>query len=192
MTVLPDRSFTPAHQAVEEHGHGWFDEIRGLARTSPRKRAHKMIHHSIEEPCQRLVIALDRGTYIPPHRHLIDPKRETMIALQGLLALITVSDGGGLGCVTLFGSEAHGGTVHCPVAVTVADDTWHTVVPVTETALLMEVKPGPFRPDLGKEPFQWAPEEGAHDVNQYLDQLQAWVRPALQAHEERMRRLQGG
>jgi len=45
-------------------------------------------------------------------------------------------------------------------SVMVEPSAWHTLVCVSEHAILLEVKPGPFRPQLAKEFAPWFPEEG--------------------------------
>jgi cupin fold WbuC family metalloprotein len=173
----------------ETHGPELFSGMLKGAAASPRLRAHHSLHLTTEEPCQRLFIALQRGSYIPPHRHLSDPKRETLMAFQGLMALATFTDAGAIDDIVLFGSEAWGGGHICPVALTLADPTWHTVVAITQSAVLFETKPGPFRPERGKEPCPWAPDEGSLHVAAFQLQLDAAIGPALATFKPELRRF---
>ncbi|MGA8322255.1 MAG: WbuC family cupin fold metalloprotein [Xanthobacteraceae bacterium] len=44
-------------------------ELLGKAASSERKRAHLLLHGGHHDPVQRMVIALEPGTYVRPHRH---------------------------------------------------------------------------------------------------------------------------
>lgn len=59
----------------------------------------------------------------------------------------------------------------CP-AIVVEPREWHSVIVLSETALFLEVKAGPFDPCAAKEPAAWAAEEGAPAPAPYLQSLQ--------------------
>ena len=71
-----------------------FQKLVIQAKSSRRARASFNLHHSFEEKCQRLLNAVGIDSYIQPHRHLLDPKVETLIAVQGLFAVITFDNAG--------------------------------------------------------------------------------------------------
>ena len=48
------------------------DELCARARSVPRLRAHHNLHDSPEAPAHRLLVAMEPGSYVRPHRHL-DP-----------------------------------------------------------------------------------------------------------------------
>ncbi len=47
-------------------------------------------------------------------------------------------------------------------------NTWHTVFPVDENAVFMEVKAGPYTPATASDFASWAPQEGDPQVAQAL------------------------
>ena len=49
----------------------------------------------------------------------------------------------------------------------------HTVVALDDGAILFEVKQGPFRPELAKEPADWSPEEGTAEGVALIERLRA-------------------
>ena len=52
-----------------------------------------------------------------------------------------------------------------------AAETWHTIFALSNVAILLEVKSGPFREELGKETALWAPAEGSAEGAAFLEYL---------------------
>jgi cupin fold WbuC family metalloprotein len=140
-------------------------ELKELARTSARRRQHRNLHSDYSDPCQRLLNFLWHDSYIRPHRHSADPKPETLIALRGSMGCINFDAQGHVRSAILI--EAGG---ECP-AIIVEPGEWHTVVALSETALLLETKAGPFDQNAAKELAQWAAEEGCPSAPSYLEAL---------------------
>ncbi len=146
------------------------DILESLARQasqSPRRRQHLNLHATPADPCQRFINFLWRDSYIRPHRHMADPKPETLVALQGMFGCIVFDEQGGI--VRL---ERLAAGRFCPVIV-IEPAEWHTVVALTETAALLETQAGPFNPAAAKEYAPWATEERAQDAAGYLNRLHA-------------------
>jgi cupin fold WbuC family metalloprotein len=106
-------------------------------------------------------------SYIRPHRHSLDPKTETIIAIRGLFALVIFDEQGAISRIERFGTESHCGNA----GVELAPATWHTILALTPHAVALELKAGPFQPAAAKEPAPWAPEEGGSDAIHYLRYL---------------------
>ena len=53
-------------------------------------------------------------------------------------------------------------------------NTWHTVYPQTEAAVIMEIKEGPYTPAKESDFAQWAPQEGDSTVQEFL----CWIQNA--------------
>jgi cupin fold WbuC family metalloprotein len=149
----------------------WFDELSGRARGAARLRQHSNLHRSYEEPCQRLLNALEPGTYIPPHRHSLDPKQETLIALRGEMALVLFDDSGKVTQVVRFGA----GDSYACHGVDLPPGAWHTVLALSSGAILFEAKAGPFQPAHAKELAPWAPSEDSPQAADYLAHLRDQV-----------------
>ena len=148
------------------------------AGSSPRLRQHRNLHHDHQDPCQRLLNAICQSSYIRPHRHSQDPKVETLFAVTGGFVLITFDDDGEVTLIQPFASEHHGGGSECPAGVEIAPGTWHTVLAMTDHAVLLELKPGPFNPDAAKEWAAWAPEEGSEQASVWLAAIRQQCLPA--------------
>jgi cupin fold WbuC family metalloprotein len=119
------------------------DALVDEAQASSRRRQNKNIHTDYAEACQRLFNAIEPDSYIRPHRHSLEPRAETMIAVRGLIALVIFDDEGNIIESTRFG--ACGGEGHA-VGVEVPPGVWHTVVALESGSVLFEVKAGPFNP----------------------------------------------
>ena len=145
------------------------NELVDQAKVSSRLRQHKNIHTSYQEPCQRLFNAIEIGSYIRPHKHASDPRDEMLVAVRGLMALLSFDDQGVVVDVVRFGSEAFGPEL--AVGVELSANTWHTVVALVPGCVLLEVKAGPFDQSQPKDLAPWAPEEGSSLVPDYLMRL---------------------
>lgn len=139
------------------------------AAASPRRRQHYNLHKAFSDPSQRLLNFLWHDSYIRPHRHIVDPKPETLIALSGTLGCIIFDNLGQIKDYCRFKAEDA-----CPIVV-IEPDEWHTVVALSENALLLETKAGPFYPDAAKELALWAAPEDTAGAVSYLNSLKHYL-----------------
>jgi cupin fold WbuC family metalloprotein len=135
------------------------------AADSPRQRAHLLWHADHGDAVQRLVMAMQPGTYVRPHRHANPDKWETLLALRGRVALITFDDAGRVTERIELAPQTGLRAVELPAA------TWHTLVALERDSVLFEVKPGPYAP---QEFAEWAPAEGDASA----PAAEAWLRAA--------------
>lgn len=158
-----------------------FGEMNALsedAQLSPRVRQHKNIHRTFADPCQRLLNAIGMESYIRPHRHLSDPKAETLVAVRGTFALIAFCARGTVREIQRFGTERYANDCVSCFGVEVGPDVWHTVVALKDHSVLLEVKAGPFEPAYAKDLAPWAPEEGSDNAMAYLQYLRGLAQNA--------------
>ncbi|MDD3352763.1 WbuC family cupin fold metalloprotein [Zoogloea sp.] len=151
-------------------------ELSLAAVGSGRGRMHLNLHPSYVDPCQRLFNAIGEQSYIRPHRHSIDPRVETLIAVRGLFGLITFDDEGVPSRVELFGSELHAGVGCTSVGVEVFPDEWHMVVALAPQSVVFEVKAGPFDPAGAKEFAPWSPPEGTQMAAEFLEEMRRFAK----------------
>lgn len=124
---------------------------------SPRKRAHLLLHRDHADTIQRLLIALCPGTYFRPHHH--SEQWEMLTLMQGAAEVVTFGSG----------EDVLGRHPMLPCSVVqVAPGVPHTLIALAPGTLVLEVKPGPFRP---AEFESWAPEEYTGAARAYLDRL---------------------
>lgn len=91
--------------------------------------------------------------------------------MRGVFALVIFDEQGSIVDVERFGTEKHGGAQTMAVGVELAPSAWHTVVALTDNAIMLELKAGPFIPTAAKELATWAPEEGSLEASAYLRSL---------------------
>jgi cupin fold WbuC family metalloprotein len=136
------------------------------AADSPRRRAHALWHTDHADLVQRLVMAMQPGTYVRPHRHANPDRWETLMALRGRVALITLDDAG---CVI---SRVELAPATGSQVVELPAGTWHTLVALARDSVLFEFKQGPYAPP---ESAAWAPAEG----DTAAAATEAWLRSAV-------------
>ena len=143
----------------------FLSDLSVAAKTNPRLRQHHNFHDRLDDPCQRLLIAMEPGSYLQPHRHLLYPKPELFVALRGLLCVVTFSDIGDM--VSVFVLSPNSKTI----AVEIPPGVWHTAVSLEAGSVFMEVKPGPYQPLPDGDKAPWAPPENSHGAEDYLAQV---------------------
>ncbi len=131
-----------------------YSTLTGEASKSDRKRTHYSLHPDLDDKIHRLCLAIDRGSYIRPHRHPELWKWEFFVILQGSAIILTFDE---KGQVTEKVSLSNNGPLY---AVEIPSNTWHTMAAQENGTLLLEVKPGPFSPPFEHDFAQWAPREG--------------------------------
>lgn len=140
------------------------DKLCASASSSIRRRSHLNIHKQYSDPAQHLFIALQKESYIRPHRHHISG--ESLLAVKGKFVYIDFDNDGSIVSRTYFGA-AHCDTLLIQVPVL----QWHTVIALENDCILFEVKNGPYIPEYAKEQACWAPQEGAPESFEYLRSL---------------------
>ena len=138
---------------------------------SPRRRQSLTLHLTSDETCQRLVNAIGIDSYVRPHRHLLDPKLETLIAIRGRFVLVTFTDEGEVEEVIHFHTEKHEAHHDSGIGVEIPSGTWLTIIATEPESIMLEIKAGPFRVELSKEPALWAPAEETTEGQEYLGEL---------------------
>jgi cupin fold WbuC family metalloprotein len=125
------------------------------AAKNERKRVHLLLHSGHDDQVQRLLIVMQPGTYVRPHHHSL--QWEMLILLTGGGELLEFSEDGAV--VRRIEMAA-------PVPlVQISVGTWHGFVVRETGTAVMEVKPGPYRPN---EFADWAPPEGDARVPEFM------------------------
>ena len=153
----------------------FFLNLTSEAKCSKKQRQYANLHLTHHEKCQRLFNAIECDSYIQPHRHSLDRKIETLLAVKGLFALIQFSDTGGIKAVSFLCSESHITRDADMYGVEILPNEWHTLIAMSPNAVLFEVKEGPFVSEAAKEVAPWAPKEDSAEATQYFQSLKAEV-----------------
>ena len=143
------------------------DELSSEARSSPRQRKNRNFHASDAAPANRLLNAVEPGSYIAPHRHIDSTKDETFVVLRGKFGLVLFDDAGTVVQAQLI--EA-GGEV---CGVDIPHGAWHSLVSLQTGSVFFEAKAGPYTPFAAAEKAPWAPAENDADAPDYLVRMEA-------------------
>jgi len=141
------------------------DELSQKAANSPRKRLNYNFHDDLADPINRMLNALEPGTYLQPHKHENPDKREVFIVLRGSLVVVFFDDSGNTTEFVLLDPVKGNHVVEIPVGA------WHTLIALESGSVVYEIKDGPYQPLLDKNFARWAPKEGDPDCQDYLKRL---------------------
>lgn len=141
------------------------DKTSEEAEAAPRKRKNYNFHESYLDPVQRLLNAIEPGTYIRPHRHVDPDKTEMFLALRGRAVAVQFDDNGSIADHLVVGEGEDG------IGVEFAPGTWHTFLSLRSGTVLFEVKNGPYIENTDKNFAKWSPPEGSPEAQKYIDKL---------------------
>lgn len=114
------------------------------ANNSLRKRAHLNLHASFDDKVQRLYIALLKGSYVEQHYHALAHQWEMFIVQSGVLKVTLHHKDGSVISSCLVGDEQDTQSVEFhPGEV-------HSVECISDKALMLEIKEGPFVQKVAK------------------------------------------
>ncbi len=120
------------------------DELVGAAQTNARRRSNLNLHPTLDDPIQRLAIAMQPDTLIRPHRH--PHTWELLLPLRGRFVVVLFDDAGIVTERVALGDAAS--LVELPAG------QWHAVLSLDSGAVIFGVKHGPYMPT---EPADFAP-----------------------------------
>jgi cupin fold WbuC family metalloprotein len=143
-----------------------FDTLTAEAKLAPRRRKNRNFHPGDDYPAHRLLIAIEPGSYVAPHRHLNPNKDETLIVVRGRLGIVYF---GAENAVDRSITLEAGGKV---VGIDIPHGVFHTVVALESGTVFFEAKAGPYVPIFEAERASWAPAEGDAGVADYLNMLE--------------------
>lgn len=144
------------------------DTLSREAEDLPRRRKNLNLHHSLQDPAQKLFNAMQTDSYVRPHRHPEPKKTELFIAVRGRFAALVFDDNGSLIERIDFSPDGE------VFGAEVKPDTWHTVIALEDGSVFFEVKQGPYAPLSDKDFAAWAPEENSTTVREFMN----WLRHA--------------
>lgn len=135
-----------------------FDRLCNAANEHPRRRVHELLHQTRQDPVQHMIMAMQPGTYIRPHRHSAPAKWELLLVLRGAAAVLHFDDQGRI--THRIDAGAHRGAK----GLETPPGTCHALVCLAADTVLFECKPGPFDPALDYDFAGWAPAEGVDNA----------------------------
>jgi len=142
------------------------ESLSAEARVAPRLRRNRNFHADLAEPSQRLLNAIEPGSYIVPHRHRDPARNETIFAVAGRLGLVVFDDEGSVVATRVLepGGDA--------IGVDLPAGTWHSLVALAPGTVMFEAKAGPYAPVPPGDLASWAPREGESGAREYVARLE--------------------
>ena len=144
------------------------DKVTEEARQSPRLRMNYNFHEKLDDPINRLLNAMEPGTYLRPHRHLNPAKDEIFLLLRGRVAVYLFDEKGEITDTLVLDPLAgvYGAEIKAGV--------WHGLLVLDKGSVIYEVKQGPFAPLCTENMAPWSPAvEDAEAVRLYMQKLEA-------------------
>lgn len=143
------------------------DRVSREALLSPRLRKNLNFHLDDSAPSNRLLNAVEPGSYVAPHRHLDDTKDETFVVLRGKFGVVLFDEGGDVSGKAVLDSTG-------PVfGVTIPYGTFHSIVSLAPGSVFFESKAGPYAALAPAERAAWAPAENDPAADAYRQRLEA-------------------
>lgn len=141
------------------------DEMNAKSRIASRKRAHYTFHKSDDDTLQRMLNAMQPGTYLRPHKHENPDKREVFLVLTGKFLVVEFDDAGEIVDFMILDAKAH------QHAAEIAEQTYHTVICLAPDSIAYEIKDGPYDPIDDKNFASWAPKEGEDGCDGFIQKI---------------------
>ncbi|HMN83711.1 MAG TPA: WbuC family cupin fold metalloprotein [Burkholderiaceae bacterium] len=136
------------------------DDLVVAARASARRRLNLNLHQALDDPVNRLAIAIEPDSYIRPHRH---DRPETVVLLRGAIDVLAFDDEGVL--LSRRRLDGGGGAIRI---VEYPPHTWHSLLALASPTVFFEVKQGPYAPLAPGDSAGWAPAEGTPEVADWM------------------------
>lgn len=153
-----------AHRIMHKITKDRLDKLSQEAAGNRKKRAALQLHNHTD-PVLKLLNALEPETYIQPHKHFLKNCQELFVGLRGRLIIILFDSQGDIVDHVLIGPKEEITIFEVP------EDTWHTILPLENGSLVMEVIKGPYKKELFKKFASWAPSEDDHAHVDYQRKL---------------------
>lgn len=125
------------------------------ASLSPRLRANQNLHLQLDDPIQRLAIAMEPDTVVLPHRH--PDTWEMLLSLRGRFVVLVFDDAGAVLERTVLGEGCN--VLEFPL------NTWHAVLSLDTGGVIFEVKHGPYQPVSEADYAAWGKAVDASLLN---------------------------
>ena len=137
-----------------------------MAQAAPRRRKNHNFHAAENDPCNRLLNAIEPDSYIQPHCHNDQAKDETIVAVRGRIGMVFFDEHGTVTSTTVLAPVGE------TIGVNIPHGVYHTLVALEPDSIFFEAKAGPYMALVPEEKAAWAPAEGDTRVASYL----AWLK----------------
>ncbi|MDR1583116.1 MAG: WbuC family cupin fold metalloprotein [Prevotellaceae bacterium] len=140
------------------------DSVSAQAVKDQRLRMNYNFHRQLDDPLNKLLNAMEPGSYFPPHRHKNPDKEESSLVLRGSVLFLIFDDSGSVISSTEVSpqKEVYGMEIDAGV--------WHSLIVLEPNTVIYEVKRGPYVPLTSDNIAPWAPNpDDKEKVKEYIN-----------------------
>lgn len=141
------------------------DNLSEKARLAKKKRINHNFHPGNDAVLQRLLNALEPGTYVRPHKHENPDKNEVFIVLRGRILVVEYEDDGTIDDYVILDHTTENYATEIPPR------RYHSMLSLENGTIAYEFKEGPYHPEIDKIFAPWSPEEGSPEVENFLNMI---------------------
>ncbi len=116
------------------------DFLKAAVKETPLKRVRLNLHSSNEDGLHEMFIAIEKGSYIRPHKH--PNKSEAFHAVYGAAQIVIFTDEGDIKAVV----DLHANAPGKPFYYRLSKPYFHTLLLQSELLIIHEITNGPFVP----------------------------------------------
>lgn len=141
--------------------------VADKARVAPRLRINYNFHRTTDEAVNRLLNVMNRGSYLPVHRHFSPDRTESCVVVKGKIGLMIYDDSGRELERRVIGPDCgcYGFDIEAGV--------WHGLVVLENDTTLFEIKQGPYAPITPENLAPWTPAaDDKQAVEQFIKELE--------------------
>ncbi len=151
------------------------NETQAKAMKSPRLRMNYNFHEQLDDPINRLLNAMEPGTYLRPHRHLNPAKDEIFLLLRGKVAVFLFDEQGNVTKLQIFSPKEGVYGAEIPAGI------WHGLLVLESGTVIYEIKQGPYAPLAEENLAPWSPKaEETDKAQKYMNRLLSLVEKTTQ------------
>lgn len=146
------------------------DLVSAQAVKNQRLRMNYNFHRQLDDPLNRLLNAMEPGSYFPPHRHKNPDKEEIFMVLRGSVLVIIFDNDGSVVSSTEVSpeKEVYGMEIEAGI--------WHSLIVLEPGTVVYEVKKGPYVPLTPDNIAPWAPDPADKEkVKEYMNSIREIV-----------------
>lgn len=139
--------------------------LKERALSNPSKKARVCAHHSAEDKVHEMLIALQKGYYVRPHRH--HDKSESYHIIEGCLDVILFDEAGNICQVVELGEQHSAKNFYYRLA----EPLFHSLIIYSDMVVFHETTRGPFHQE-DTEYAEWASAESSEQFEkEVLEQI---------------------
>lgn len=142
----------------------FIEQTTQKAKASPRLRMNHNFHN-LEDPVNRMLNAMEPGTYIQPHKHENPDSFEVFLCIRGRFLVVIFDDAGNMTDHTILDAREGKFGVEIPAK------TYHSLASLETGSVAYEIKEGPYKPATAKNFASWAPAEKDPGTDTYLKNI---------------------